>query len=164
MLTLDRLEELQPASFKANGALFAYLWRTLDARLLELCRLTSARHLKCAPEQSIRYTRAGVPLASEEEIASLPAYDTSSLFSAHDRAALVFAEQSLIDAHGVTDEMTEALKPAITDETLYRFSLAVGMIESWQRLLIAARVPSSEGKRAAARLGIETVQLRGEPA
>ena len=159
-MKLDRVQHLSPQWFAVNGALYRMLWHANDARRLELCRLASARLLKCGPESAILYTRDGRPLVTPHEIEALPEFFRSDLFSPLDRAVLAFAEQSILDVHGVTDEMADALRPDIEDEKFYCFSLALGMIECWQRLLIVLQTPDELGGQAARMLGIETVPAK----
>jgi alkylhydroperoxidase family enzyme len=139
----DRFASSWPAPFGALAEAVRQAWDATDPVLLELCRLRMATLLGASAELARRTDRARAAGLDETKIAELPAWPTSSRFTAEERACLAFAEQFLIDANGVTDEQVAELTRHLGGEGTYAFVQALSLLETWQRACLT--------------LGIETV-------
>jgi alkylhydroperoxidase family enzyme len=139
----DRFASSWPAPFGALAEAVRQAWDATDPVLLELCRLRMATLLGASAELARRTGRARAAGLDETKIAELPAWPTSSRFTAEERACLAFAEQFLIDANGVTDEQVAELTRHLGGEGTYAFVQALSLLETWQRACLT--------------LGIETV-------
>jgi len=108
---LDRVFGLRPDLYDAFRAFYALFWtdQLLDPIVLELCRLRVAQLLGCATEQQVRYAPSRDAGLTESQIAALPRWPDDTRFSEAQRAALAFAEQFVLDPHGVDDELRDAV-------------------------------------------------------
>lgn len=108
---LDRVFGLRPDLYAAFRAFYAVFWThgLLDPVVLELCRLRVAQLLGCATEQAVRYAPARAAGLTEARVGALARWPEDPSFSDGERAALGFAEQFVLDAHGVDDELRDAV-------------------------------------------------------
>jgi alkylhydroperoxidase family enzyme len=108
---LDRVFGLRPDLYDAFRAFYAVFWTRdlLDPIVLELCRLRVAQLLGCATEQQVRYAPARDAGLTEAQIAALPRWPDDPAYSDAQRAALAFAEQFVLDAHGVDHPLRDAV-------------------------------------------------------
>ncbi len=120
----------------------AALWDqdALSPELLEVCRLRIAQLLGVTPDR--RDAGPGEPRVQVDPAlaARLPGWPTAPGFSAQQRACLGFAEQVLLDAQGVTDEMAAQVIEAVGDGGFLVLSYGCGFFETTlrARLLLAA--------------------------
>jgi alkylhydroperoxidase family enzyme len=108
-------------------------WDTTDPVVLELCRIRMATMLDFPAEQARRTGRARAAGLDEATLAELPRWPTSPRFGARERACLAFAEQFVIDANGVTDELVADVTEHLGAEGCYSFVQALSMIETFLR-------------------------------
>lgn len=134
---LEALLRLEPEWFRWMGEMHRLVWELTDARELELCRLRLAQLVGCEPELAVRYEAGRQAGVDEATVAELRNWPTSERFTARDRDFLAFVEQFRFDVQGVTDEQAQAVLNHLDDEQFFVFSLAIGMYESWQSLLVA---------------------------
>lgn len=81
--------------------------------------------------------KAGV---SEDQLAVLPAWRESPIFSERERAALEWTEALTLVATGhVPDAAYEAARAQFSEEELGKLTVAVGLINAWNRIAIAFR-------------------------
>jgi len=108
---LDRVFGLRPDLYEPFRAFYAVFWteRLVDPVVLELCRLRVARLLGCESEQQVRYAPALDAGLTEEQIARLPDWPRDPSFTGAQRAALAFAEQFVLDPHGIDDDCRDAV-------------------------------------------------------
>jgi alkylhydroperoxidase family enzyme len=149
----DRFASSWPVPFAALAAVIGQAWDATDPALLELCRLRMATMLGASAELERRTTRARATGLDETKIAQLPAWPTSPRFSAEERACLAFAEQFVIDANGVTDELVAEVTAHLGAEGTYAFVQALSVVETFQRACLTLGietmpdVASKEGSR-----------------
>ncbi len=115
----------------ALAAADAAAWATVDASILELCRLRIAQLLDHGPELAVRTPGSGV---SEDAIAALRTWPTSPRFGPVERACLELCEQSVIDVAGVSPAQTAAVAEALGTQGLADFVSALLVVEQRQRL------------------------------
>jgi len=108
---LDRVFGLRPDLYDAFRAFYAVFWERglLDPVVLELCRVRVAQLLGCATEQEVRYAPARDAGLTEAQLAALPRWPDDPRFTDAQRAALAFAEQFVLDPHGVDHGLRDAV-------------------------------------------------------
>lgn len=133
---LERVLRRRPQLFERVRDFVARPWSDdlVDPALLELCRLLIALTLGCAPELQIRYQSAIDKGLSEEKIAALSSWSSSSLFDERERACLKLAEQYTIDAHGITDADFEAVTDHLTSQETVAFVYSLATFDGMARL------------------------------
>ncbi len=145
---LDRAFGLRPEAYARFREMYAGMWdaAVIDPALLVLCRLRIATILGCEAERVVRYAAAIDVGLDESRIAGLPQWPTSPRFNAAERAAIEFAEQYVVDPHGLTDRQFEALHDGFDEPALATLTLAVAMFDALIRLRLALEVePISSG-------------------
>ena len=116
------------------AALYAELWDGgVDPVTLELCRLRMATLIGSTADMATREPRAAAAGLTEEQVEDLPAWPTSNRFTDAQRAALGFAEQYVIDAHGFTDEDMAGLHDHFTDPQLATLTTACATFDALAR-------------------------------
>lgn len=141
----DRLSVLCPEAVDALSGVVAAAWQGADPALLELARLRIAALLGNTvelAERSIRAREAGV---TEEQVAELPAWSTSSLFTARERACLSLTEQFATDANDVSDAQVADVTEHLGADGCYAFVEAVSVLETFQRACLTLGVESGPG-------------------
>ena len=123
-----------PVGAAELAALYAELWDAgIDAVTLELCRLRMATLIGSAADLAVREPRAVAAGLTEELVAALPDWPTSSRFTDAHRAALRFAEQYVIDAHGFTDDDMVAMHDHFTAPQLASLTTACATFDALAR-------------------------------
>ena len=125
--------------------LVAAAWEETDPVVLELARLRIATLLGNDGELTRRTPAARDAGLTEDKIAAVPEWPTSSRFDARERACVSLAEQFVMDANGVTDEQVADVTEHLGAEGCYAFVQAVSVLETFQRACLT--------------LGIEEVPL-----
>jgi alkylhydroperoxidase family enzyme len=154
----ERCAASWPVPFDALGSAVIAAWDATDPVLLELCRVRMATLLDFAAEQTRRTERARTAGLAEETFAELPRWPASSRFGDRERACLAFAEQFVIDANGVTDELVAAVTTHLGPEGCYAFVQALSMVETFLRACLTLGIetrPDVDALVAAARSGAE---------
>src|SRR5262245_20219869 len=133
---LDRALGLRPdlcADYRAFVALF---WERgpVGAVVLELCRLRVAQLLRCDGELRLRYEPARTAGLDEGKIAQLERWPTAPEFTAAERACLAYAEQFVLDAHGISDAQAAAVTSHLTPAGLVALTEALALFEGFARL------------------------------
>jgi alkylhydroperoxidase family enzyme len=100
---LDRVFGLRADLYEPFRDFYTLFWtrRLLDPVVLELCRLRVAQLLGCESEQRVRYRAARDAGLTEEQVRLLADWPHAAAFTDAQRAALAFAEQFVIDPHGI---------------------------------------------------------------
>lgn len=129
---------------------YAAAWREADdalwdqdalaPELLEMCRLRIAQLLGVPDGLRDAGSREPRVRLDPSIVEQIPVWPTASGFSAQQKACLGFAEQVLLDAQGVEDEMAAELIDAIGDGGFLVLSYGCGFFETTlrARLLLAA--------------------------
>ena len=116
------------------------IWAAGDPVVLELCRLRIAAIIGDADQQRLRHDSAVAAGLSEQQVAALAAHDRSPLFTDHQRACLAYAEQYVVDVHGLTDADAAAVKRGMGDPEFVAFTIALGMFDGVARMRLALGV------------------------
>jgi alkylhydroperoxidase family enzyme len=115
---LDRVFGLRPGAYERFRALYDGLWAGgVDARTLDLCHARVDSLLRLQPD----------PTASTETTDA-------------ERAALAYAEQYVLDPHGLRDDDFDRLHAHFDDAALATLTLAVAMFDARARFCVALEV------------------------
>jgi AhpD family alkylhydroperoxidase len=123
----------------------------LEASLLELVKLRASQINGCAYCLDMHARDARKLGESEERIYMLDAWRESPLYSDRERAALAWTESlTLVAATRAPDDVYEMVKAAFSDEEQVKLTMAIVMINSWNRLNVAFRtIPAAQARKAA---------------
>jgi AhpD family alkylhydroperoxidase len=143
-----------PGGMKALGSVHGYVSRSgLPATLIDLVYLRVSQINGCAyciDLHSRDLLKAGVPV---EKLLLVPAWDESgSLFSDQEKAALKWAEvvTRVSDTH-VPDEAYAQARATFTEKQLADLTIAIGLMNAYNRLAISFRaMPLAAAPAAAA--------------
>ena len=135
-----------PAAMKALQNVEAYLHQCgLDKKLIELVKMRASQINGCAyclDMHSKELRRLG---ETEQRIYLLNAWEESPLYTARERAALAWTEAlTLISQTHAPDDVYERARQQFDDKELVDLTTLIGMINLWNRLMIAGRVPPAE--------------------
>ena len=139
----DRLVALWPEATDALAGLVAAAWAENDPVLLELCRLRMATMLGSDLEWSRRTERATAAGLTDEKIRELASWPTSPRFSERERAALAVAEQFVIDANGVTEQLIDALTGHLGPEGSFAFVQGLSILETFERACLTLGIDTA---------------------
>ena len=142
------VETASPAAYAAMLALTGFaVGSGLEASLLELV-MTRASQLNrsayCVKTHTADARAAG---ESEERLYLLAAWREAPIYSARERAALAWTEAltELRQGH-IPDPLYDEARREFSEAELVNLTVAVGMINAWNRLAIAFRaMPETEG-------------------
>jgi hypothetical protein len=98
-----------------------------DPHVLDLCRARMLM-LMGAPESVSRGS------LDDATFAALPSFSTSPAFTPFEKAALAYAEMFVIDVSSMEDSVVDDLKPFLSPEEIYRFSVAIFSIDQENRI------------------------------
>jgi alkylhydroperoxidase family enzyme len=122
-----------PDAADSMARLHRVIWKQGDPILLELCRLRIATLLEFEAGLRIRSEQARAAGLTENKVESLNLWPTSPLFSDRERACLALAEQLLMDASGMTDEIVDEVLEHLSPSECYALVQAVSAMETLQR-------------------------------
>jgi len=130
-----------PGVMRAMDGLDSYLSACdLDPRLRELVKLRASQINGCAYCVDMHSLDARALGETEQRLYALPVWQETPFFSERERAALLWTEKlTLIAVDHVPDEVYEQVRPHFTDEELANLTLAIALINAWNRFGIAFR-------------------------
>ena len=141
-----------PAGIKALGQVYGYVAQCgLDTRLIDLVYLRISQINGCAYCLDM-HTRALVKEGvAVEKLALLQAWrEAGSVFDAKEKAALAWAESvTQVAQTGVPDGDFQAAHDVFSEKELVDLTIAIGLMNAYNRLAISFRNPP-EAARAAA--------------
>jgi AhpD family alkylhydroperoxidase len=128
---------------KAMYGLEAPLRNTsLEPALRELIKVRASQLNGCAYCLDMHTKDARAHGETEQRLHALSAWRETPFFTDRERAALEWTEHlTLIASKGISDELYERVREHFSEEELVHLTLAVVQINSWNRLVITARVP-----------------------
>ena len=131
----DDLVALVPALAADHRHVLDAVWRTsLDARILEYCRLRTATLL--GNERAWTEPRSAAAVAAgldESLLADLSRWPTHPGFGEAAKACLGLAEQYVIDIHGVTDQQVAEVEGHIGPDGVITLTTALAVWENTHR-------------------------------
>lgn len=133
-----------PESYKAVLALELYVSRDsgLEPRLRHLLKIRASQINGCAFCLDMHVKEARKDGLDEQWIALIATWRESPLYDARERALLGWTETlTRVSETGAPDSDFEALQAHFSDEEITKLTVAVGMINMWNRLAVAFRSP-----------------------
>jgi AhpD family alkylhydroperoxidase len=130
-----------PAAIKALVALeVAAAKLSIEASLLDLVKLRASQINGCAYCVDVHTGDARKRGETERRLYAVSVWREAPFFSARERAALAWTESlTLIAASHASDADYEALSAQFTEAERVDLSLAIGIINTWNRLAIGFR-------------------------
>lgn len=149
-----RLNPYKVASDAVNAliALERYVQASgLDKTLLDLVKTRASQLNGCAFCIDMHTHEARLHGETEERLYLLDAWRESPLYSARERAALAWTEAvTLVAKTHVPDAVYEEARQQFSEEELVQLTVAIGAINSWNRISISFRaIPAARPSRAA---------------
>ena len=133
--TRDELIALHPGLAADHQRLLVEIWRgSVDARILELCRLRTATILGNQLAFDEPRTEAAVAAGLDEAlVAELAQWPTHEGFDAATRACLALSEQYVMDVHGITDAQVAEVGDHIGPDGVVTLTTALALWELTHR-------------------------------
>jgi AhpD family alkylhydroperoxidase len=131
-----------PKAYQAMAALQVYANSTgLEGPMMELVKLRASQINGCAYCIDMHTKDARAAGESEQRLYMLNAWREAPFYSDRERAALEWTESltKLTEGH-VPDAAYASVKPHFSDEELTNLSVAIVVINGWNRLCVAFRV------------------------
>jgi len=135
-------ERIAPSGVKALGGVYGYIMQSdLPPTLVNLVYLRVSQINNCAYCLDLHMRdllRSGVKI---EKLALLQAWaEAGDLFDARERAALAWAETvTRVADTGVSDEAYEAARAVLGERELVDLTIAIGMMNTYNRMAISFR-------------------------
>jgi AhpD family alkylhydroperoxidase len=145
--------KVSPAVYQAAAALQTYVDQSgLDAKLRELIKIRASQINGCAFCLAMHTRDARKIGETDERMHLLAAWREAPVYNARERAALAWVEAITLVTQGhVPDEAFEAVRRQFSEKEIVDLTAAAVVINSWNRLAIALRVPPQvDSKREAA--------------
>jgi AhpD family alkylhydroperoxidase len=132
-----------PDLMKAVMAVEAAIEATgFDRRLIHLIKLRASQINGCAYCVDMHVKEARHDGEPEQRIHLISAWRESPLYSERERAALEWTEAlTLLPSSRADDAFYTPLKTHFTDEEIVQLTVAIGMINMWNRLAVGFRSP-----------------------
>lgn len=112
----------------------------LDPALAELVKIRASQLNGCAYCLEMHTREARAMGETEPRLHLLAAWRESPLYTGRERAALAWTESvTLVAESCVPDDVYEAARACFSAEELVKLTLAIGVINTWNRLAIAFR-------------------------
>lgn len=135
-------QKASPSAVRALYTLSMHVQTSLglDHKLLALLELRASQMNGCAFCIEMHSKDARALGETEQRLYALNAWRETPFFSDRERAALAWTEAitNVQEGH-VRDEVFEAARKKLTDEELVNLTLAIGVLNVWNRMGIAFR-------------------------
>ncbi len=146
-------KKVAPGAFEAMFGLSNYLQKCgLEESLLNLVHLRASQINGCAYCLDMHWKDLRAAGEGEQRLYGLDAWEESPYYSDRERAALAWTEAvtNVREGH-VPNEVYEQARKSFSEKELADLTLAVTVINSWNRLNIAARTVPGTYQPAKAR-------------
>jgi AhpD family alkylhydroperoxidase len=139
------------AGVKAMQQVEAYLAQALDKKLLALVKMRASQINGCAYCLHMHSEEARGLGEDEDRLILLDAWRESALYTESERAALAWTEAltNIARTHAPDDVFAE-VKRRFSEEQIVALSIAIAMINAWNRLAIGVRAEHPSDARKAA--------------
>lgn len=130
-----------PEALKALIALEVALGKlNLDPLLVDLVKLRASQINGCAYCVDLHASDARKKGETERRLYALPVWRETPFFTAREHAALAWTEAvTSIAGAPPSDEDYDALRSAFSESEMVNLTVAIGLINTWNRLAIAFR-------------------------
>ncbi len=127
-----------PETVDAFVALNRDVWRRgpLPPALLELARLTNARHVNCVFCKAVRYDVAREDGLTEDKIARLDQADPAG-FSEREKLVVAFTRQYLNAPAELPDDLRASMLEHFSAEEIVHLALAVGTFNAFSKCAVS---------------------------
>jgi AhpD family alkylhydroperoxidase len=148
----QRINLVKPnPGLEAMSAIESWLDRTVDAKLLALVKVRASQINGCAYCLHMHSKHALKLGESTARLLLLDAWQESALYSERERAALAWTDSlTRISQTHAPDSDFERVRGNFSEEELTALSIAIAMINAWNRLAIGARAEHPSDIRKAA--------------
>jgi AhpD family alkylhydroperoxidase len=133
--------KVDPKALQMLLALEAHIRTSkLEAKLLHLVKMRASQINRCAFCLDMHSKDARADGESEQRLYSLDAWQETPYYSDRERAALGWTEAvtDLSDGHA-SDSVYEKVRAHFSEDEIVALTLAIAMINSWNRLNVAFR-------------------------
>ncbi len=153
--TRDELLGMHAGLAAGHQQILDTLWdSSVDARILELCRLRAATLLGNTHAWDEPRSAAALAAGLDEDVVqALAQWPTDDRFDAMTRTCLALTEQYLIDVHGITDEQVGEVAAAIGSDGVITLTTALATWEISHRFDNALLSDTTSGTTAAQTTG-----------
>lgn len=144
--------DLAPEGYKALLNVEAYVRQCgLEKRLMHLVKMRASQINGCAFCLDMHAKDARRAGESEQRLYLLDAWREAPTYTPRERAALAWTEAvtRIADTHA-PDDVYQALRQHFSDKEIVDLTIAIGMINLWNRAMISFRTPpAAETTKAA---------------
>ena len=136
--------KVSPDGMKAMLGLERYVRTSgLERPLIELVKLRASYMNGCAYCVDMHSKDARAAGESEQRIYAVPVWRETPFFTPRERAALEWTEAVTdVGRTGVPDHVYDVVRRHFKEEEIVNLTLAVVVINSWNRLAVSFRVPA----------------------
>ena len=130
-----------PEGYKALAGVERYLASSaIEKKLLHLIKLRASQINGCAYCIDMHWKDSRAVGESEQRLYGLDAWEESPYYTDRERAALAWTEAltRVADDH-VPDAVYDRVRPHFNDKELADLTVAVAMINAWNRIAISSR-------------------------
>jgi AhpD family alkylhydroperoxidase len=118
---------------------------SLAPTLLELVKVRASQINGCAFCLDMHTKDARAIGEDEQRLHLVAVWREASCFSERERAALAWSEAvTLLPESGAPDDVYDALRPVFSEEEIVALTLAIGLINVWNRLSVGFRRPAGD--------------------
>lgn len=118
---------------------------SLEPTLLELVKVRASQINGCAFCLDMHTKDARAIGEDEQRLHLVAVWREASRFSERERAALAWSEAvTLLPESGAPDDVYDALRPVFSEEEIVALTLAISLINVWNRLSVGFRRPAGE--------------------
>lgn len=130
-----------PTAYRAMAEMERYLHQTsLERPLIHLVKLYASVINHCAYCIDMHWKDLRALGETEQRLYGLPAWKESPYYTDRERAAFTWTEALTVITDGfVSDEVYESVRPHFTEKELTELSMAIVIINAWNRLAISSR-------------------------
>lgn len=136
------IAELAPSLYRSVLALDGAVSKSgLDKRILHLIKIRASQMNGCAFCIDMHIRDAQADGMDMQTLYMTSAWQESPCFDERDRAALEWTEVvTLVSDSAVPDESYEIVKAAFSDEEIAQMTIAIGVINLWNRIGVSSRL------------------------
>ena len=118
---------------------------SLEPTLLELVKVRASQINGCAFCLDMHTKDARAIGEDEQRLHLVAVWREASCFSERERAALAWSEAvTLLPESGAPDDVYDALRPVFAEEEIVALTLAISLINVWNRLSVGFRRPAGD--------------------
>lgn len=145
-------QKAAPDALKAVMQLETYVQTSgLDRRFIHLIKLRASQINGCAYCVDMHIRESRHDGMSDQWINLMSVWRESSVYNPSERALLGWVEAvTNVAQTGIPDGEFEALKAHFSDEEIMKITVAIGTINTWNRLAVGFRMPHSVDHQATA--------------